>query len=286
MLSNFLLSHFSPRSDSPCSPAHHRALQLLPLALLCLLGSLALTGPAAHAQASETPPADPPATDDPRAVEVAQRLLEALGGQDAWDATRYLSFRFFGRHDHLWDKATGRHRLEGETREGQRFTVIHDIDDRGEGEGSVWLDGQEVTGERRRQLLQNAYAAWINDTYWLVMPYKLRDPGVTLAYDGTQTIGDQTYDVVQLSFDGVGLTPGDRYWAYVNRDTGLMDRWAYHLQSMGPQDEPTAWEWLGWQRYGDVLLAPTRRQVNGDRELSLAPIEVLESVPAERFQAP
>ena len=136
-------------------------------------------------------------------------------------------------------------------------------------------------------MLESAYAMWINDTYWLIMPYKLQDPGVTLTYAGEETVGGTTYDKVMLSFEGVGLTPGDRYWAWINRDTGLMDRWAYHLESMEPDAEPVAWEWLGWKRYGDVMLAPTRKQVGGEeRQVSLGPIEAPRTVPDATFTKP
>lgn len=38
--------------------------------------------------------------------------------------------------------------------------------------------------------LQAAYRAWINDSYWFVMPYKLKDSGVTLRYRGqNMTVG-------------------------------------------------------------------------------------------------
>lgn len=223
---------------------------------------------------------------DPRAVEVAERLLEALGGESAWDQTRYVTFDFFGRRSHVWDKHTGRHRLEGETGEGESYVVLHDVDDRGEGPGRVYVDGREATDEQKAEFLKNAYAAWINDTYWLAMPYKLLDPGVHLTYEGQETIDGASYDVVKLSFDEVGLTPGDRYWAYVHRETGLMDRWAYHLQSMEADAEPTAWDWVDWRRYGEVMLSPTREQVDGDRVLSLAPIAVPETVPESTFTQP
>lgn len=90
--------------------------------------------------------------------------------------------------------------------------------------------------------------------------------------------------MVVLSFDQVGLTPGDRYWAYVNRETGLMDRWAYHLEGMDEADPPTAWDWVGWTRYGEIQLSPTRKQVDGERELSLAPISLPDSVPDSVFE--
>lgn len=248
---------------------------------LCLL-----TLPALGASTPSDTGSDADAASDPQALRVADRMMEALGGSEAWEATRFIEFGFFGRRSHVWDKHTGRHRVEGETPDGAKYVVIHNVHDKGEGDGGVFLDGDPVTGEDKQQWLQRAYGAWVNDTYWLVMPYKLRDPGVHLAYEGTEEIDGQTYDVVQLSFDQVGLTPGDHYWAYVNRDTGLMDRWAYHLQSMGPDDPRTVWTWEGWKRYGDIELAPTRKQVGEDRTISLAPISVPDSVPDAVFEAP
>jgi hypothetical protein len=91
---------------------------------------------------------------------------------------------------------------------------------------------------------------------------------------------------VVLTFNGVGLTPGDRYWAYVNRATGLMDRWAYLLQDQPRDAAPTAWLWQGWQTYGRIKLAPTRQQVGGDRKLELGNIAVLDSVPDSVFTSP
>ena len=61
-----------------------------------------------------------------------------------------------------------------------------------------------------------------------------------VAYNGT------TWDRVALSFDGVGLTPRDRYWMWVNRDTGLVDRWDFVLK--GSDDPPASFTWEGWSR--------------------------------------
>lgn len=258
-----------------------------PSLTIAALVALAVAPAAAqNAPAPATPGTASAATQghaDPRAAEVAARLMQALGGQEAWDTTRFLRFEFAGRRTHHWDKATGRHRLEGRTQEGKPYVVLHDLVTR---QGQAWMDGQPLAGDEAKQMLDRAYGAWINDTYWLLMPYKLRDPGVTLAHDGEETIDGQTYDKLLLTFQNVGLTPGDRYWAYVNRQTGLMDRWAYLLQDQPRDAAPTAWLWLGWQPYGRIQLAPTRQQVGGDRKLELAGIAVSDALPESVFTSP
>lgn len=244
-----------------------------------VLLAAALTLPAAAPGQQEGDSADPA-----RARELADRVMEALGGEEAWESTRYITFGFAGARTHWWDRYTGRHRLEGETREGERYLVLHDVDDQGE-EGRAWLDGEPAQGERGAELVQNAYAAWINDTYWLLAPYKLLDPGVSLSYAGTEAVDGVEYEKLRLSFEGVGLTPGDRYWMYVHPETGLVNRWAYVLESQEPP--PTAWEWKGWEPYGPgIMLADQRIHAESGRELPLSSIAVPEELPESVFTSP
>jgi len=256
-------------------PRPESRLPTLPL-VLCLL-ALALPTAVRPAAAGEVGEADE------KAAAIAARTLEAMGGAEAYHATRFLRFNFFGFRLHHWDRHTGRHRLEGEDREGRSYVVLHHLDSR---EGEVYVDGEKLEGEKKAEWLENAYGAWINDTYWLLMPYKLRDPGVNLGYDGEEEIDGTTYDKLLLTFDGVGLTPGDRYWAYIDRDTGLMDRWAYHLESWEAEREPTHWWWRDWQRYGDVLLSPLRVKVDDGAERPLGELAVFDHLPDSVFESP
>ena len=68
----------------------------------------------------------------------------------------------------------------------------------------------------------------MNDSYWLFMPFKLKDTGVTLSYlkeDMTQ-IGELS-DVLRLTFKEVGATPDNAYWIWVSKDQNLIKQWAY-----------------------------------------------------------
>jgi hypothetical protein len=215
--------------------------------------------------------------------------MTALGGQDAWNDTRYIAFSFGTERDgkfqgrrHLWDKWSGRYRLEGTTREGDPFVVLMNVNSK---DGSAWLEGRKLEGDELKQQLERAYGAWVNDTYWLLMPYKLRDPGVTLAYAGEDTMDGVPYEKIQLSFDNVGLTPKDKYWVWVNRNTGLVDRWDYVLK--GEDVPPTTWRWSGWTRHGKIMLAPDRINVGPEgRKLLLPGIRVMETVPDAVFSDP
>ena len=260
----------------------------LPLALA--VGLLAAPGfgqPPADKPPGAVPAApEAPKNSDPKAVAVADQLMQGLGGQPAWDATRYLRFEFaveregkiLASRSHLWDKANGRYRLEAKTREGDPYVVLTNINTK---DGTAYLKGAPLEGEELKKYLQQAFAIWTNDTYWLLMPYKLRDPGVILGYEGEEKSPEGTYDRVTLAFDNVGLTPKDRYWVYVNRDTHLVDRWDYVLK--GSNDPPTTFLWKGWHPVGKVMLASERVNTKDATKILVPVLESPATVPDAAF---
>ena len=220
---------------------------------------------------------------DPKALATADQVMAAMGGKTNWDNTRYLRFTFFGFRTHYWDKWTGRYRVEWKSREGDAYVVLMNLNTK---EGDVYVNGTGVEGEEMQSLLDRAEGAWINDTYWLLMPYKLKDPGVILKYDEEETIDGVVYDKLHLSFKDVGRTSGDEYWAYVNRETHLMDKWMYLLQpnKEGKRRRGEA-RWNNWQQYGNIMLSPERKRPDGQKNL-LENIAVFETMEGTVFTSP
>ena len=198
---------------------------------------------------------------DPKAAAVARALADAMGGQAAWDSLPYLRFDFvvardgkeLERFSHWWDKSRGRWRVEGPDEKGRIVSAIVSLSDR---KGKTFTAGLADTDSSNiSNILQMGYERWVNDTYWLMMPFKLRDPGTHLKYAGVRRgEAGAEWDVLELTFDaGVGLTPKDHYWLLVNRKTHLLDRWEYVLQDMkGPAQRAT---WEEWTRVGPVRLS-------------------------------
>jgi hypothetical protein len=107
---------------------------------------------------------------------------------------------------------------------------------------------------------------------------------VILALDGVEKQGEETWDKLRLSFDNVGLTPKDRYWAYVNRKTGLVDRWDYVLK--GEAKPPTTFTWKNWKKYGDVMLADDRENPADGTRIHFPILEAPQSVEDRVFSTP
>jgi hypothetical protein len=65
-----------------------------------------------------------------------------------------------------------------------------------------------------------------------------------------------------------------------------MDRWAYFLQDWEEGRQPTVWSWRGWQRYGAILLAPDRVNLEDGRETKLGDLAVFDHLPDSVFSSP
>ena len=228
---------------------------------------------------------NPPAeASDPQAIKVAQVTMKAMGGRKAWDETRYIAWNFFGSRRHIWDKHTGNVRIEFADREsGDQIILLMNINTM---KGRAWRNGDEVTdSEALAKMLKSGQGAWINDGYWLFMPYKLDDPGVTLKYLGRKMMEDnRSAEVVELTFTEVGNTPQNKYHVYVARDTQLVEQWDFF--STSDDAEPRfKIPWRDWKRHGRIMLSGNRGQRNGEA-LEHTGIAVFNELPNSVFTSP
>lgn len=210
---------------------------------------------------------------DAQAIEIADQVMRGMGGRANWDATRYVAWNFFSLRTHVWDKWTGNLRFE----QGNQL-VLMNIHTK---EGRVWKGGEEVTdAEELAKLLEQGYRAWINDSYWLFMPYKLKDSGLTLKYKGEGTMENgRPAHVLQLTFEGVGVTPENKYDVYVDKERSLVEQWSYYPTAADEKPRFTT-PWANWERHGQILLSGDR----GQRQIT--EIAVFDELPPEVFESP
>lgn len=228
-------------------------------------------------------PAAAAETRDPKAVEIAKTMMKAMGGEDAWAKAHFVRYDFRVTVDgktvvdraHLWDKTTGRYRIDSKLPDGKPVVTVFNVNDR---KGTVYVAGEALRGAEAEKGLKDAYGAFINDMYWLAMPWKWLDMGVNLKYVGQKTLGAKSYDVVELTFGKVGLTPGDRYLAYVSPKTHLMEHWEYTLQS-GTKD---AWDWT-YISTGGVTLAADHTTVDHKKRIGMGSVQVTGQVDDSLF---
>jgi hypothetical protein len=223
---------------------------------------------------------------DTAVARVHDRMLAAMGGQSGWDRARYFEFDFVvvrngreaSRRSHRWDRHRGDYRIQYPAGPDTIVAVFNVNDPTA---GVVQVNRQDIDGAREDSILTQAYARHINDSYWLLMPYKWRDHGVTLTSQGRQTDADgRQWDVVKLSFADVGLTPQNEYLAFINPQSGLMERW-HHFPRAGAQ--PAIYDWKGWQRFGPIMLATEKPSPDGSTVIRFDRVRVETSVPQRAF---
>ncbi len=240
--------------------------------LLVLLASFFLA--CNSARQAKNPPATGfnEAASDARAMQIADEVMTALGGRKAWDDTRYLTWVFFGRRKHCWDKHTGDIRIEST---GDSMVYLLNINTL---QGKIWRKGKEETHpDTLQKYLERGKSIWINDAYWLVMPYKLKDSGVTLKYLGEQnTEAGIPADVLQLTFQNVGDTPENKYHVFVDKTSRLVVQWSYFKNAANEKPDFTS-PWDDWKKYGNIMLS------GGRGKGSLTEIGAPETMPTGMF---
>ena len=235
-------------------------------ALICWSCSPSQDSPAADGAKNYNPAAEGFNFEDsdPAAIELADSIMMAVGGRKNWDATRFISWNFFDRRNLVWDKQGGRVRIE--SLPDSTIYLVNVTT----GEGRVQIKGQELTEpDSLAKMLQKAKSIWINDSYWLVMPFKLKDSGVTLRYMGEDTlVNKKYYNVLQLTFDGVGDTPNNKYDLYVEVKEKLIKYWSYYSDA---NQDTANWTrpWDNYQKYGSILLSADRSDGRGPKNVKV-----------------
>lgn len=215
---------------------------------------------------------------DSAAIALADMVMESMGGREAWDNTRYLTWNFFGARTLVWDKQSGDVRIEADD---WKLKILMNVNTM---EGRVWKDTAEVTHpDSLAPLLDLGNQVFINDSYWLVMPFKLKDSGVTLKYLGDYRIEEgegkgAIAEVLELTFKEVGYTPQNRYRVYIPKANTqkLIYQWDFFSDNESEvRDIVTCWN--DYRQYGNILLSGER----GENDLT--DIAVFDTLPPSVF---
>lgn len=196
--------------------------------------------------------------EDKKAADLVASMWQAMGGEEKWDDLKYVSWTFFGARHLVWDKVGGRVRIDS-----PRDTSIYLVD-LNNLQGKVIKGGLEVTDtEELNKLLEKGKGMWINDSYWLFMPFKLQDPGVTVNYVREDTmVGGMSSSVLALTFKDVGNTPDNKYEVYIDKSDNLIKQWAF-FKDVNQETPPRIWPWDNYQSHNGLLLSSERSDKSG-----------------------
>ena len=210
---------------------------------------------------------------DTQAIALADSVMKAVGGRNQWDMTHYLRWTFLGKRSLTWDKWGEKVRIDFLDKDLRILLNMQDMT------GSVRKQGVVFTEpDSLKKYLQMGKEVWINDSYWVFMPFKLKDSGVTLKYEGEKdNLVGAKCQVVRMTFKGVGVTPNNKYLIWINPSSHLITQWAYFPKAT---DEKPMFQ-LPWQDYramGHIMLSGNRGEGK-----SMAPMGVYTAVPDSVF---
>lgn len=245
---------------------------------------VALTGTVAMACAGE--PAGP-------ADELIYGWIEAAGGLDAWRQVENLRYTVTT----VWFDSTGtetrrrprfvwlkkhpeRARIERDETEGH-YVQAHD------GRGTAWatLDGEVLPPDHKA--VQEALYVGRDVMYWIGLPYKLRDPGVNLAYIPPDSIGMAG---VKVTFgEDIGEHPGDRYFYYFEEGSPFPVELHYIEQGRTYEDINRT-RWSDYREAGPITYVGTRTWYNENdlptKRLIITDVMINPGLPDSLFVSP
>jgi hypothetical protein len=251
-----MMKFFKLKKDSDLSQNKHL---ILILRLMLLLMVVSLSG---YSQ------------NDAKSLELVAKCEKAMGGQKAYNKIANISWNFFGARTLYWNKHTGDVRIE--IPKDKKILLYNTMTQK----GKAMIDGVEITDQTElSKLMDQGKGAWINDSYWLVMPFKLNDPGVSKKYIGQkETQTGSIADVVELTFNEVGVTPDNKYHIYFDTDSHLVTQWDFY-RNFADEKPGFSMPWQNYSAYGKVLLSGDR----GERKLS--EIKVFDKLPESVYNS-
>jgi len=199
--------------------------------MMALLLSACGGGKSAPATQS-TAPFDAKGSDE-KAVTIATDVMNALGGEANWAKAKEIIWTQVVIVDgvtknlveHSWDRWNARHQYVRYDDTGTAGKTAHDLF----GDYAFGYRGTEKALKAELPaMVKEADTRFYMDSYPLVLPFKLKDPGVHLKYveerpdEGSTAGSPMKFDVIKVTFDGnVGPSSGDAYYVVVDKATHL-----------------------------------------------------------------
>jgi hypothetical protein len=169
---------------------------------------------------------------------LADSMLEALNAQ-AYESLETISWSFPRGHDFIWNKSNNTVLVRWDDYEVLLNTRTID--------GTAKKDGQLLADEAKEKALKNAWKYFTNDSFWLVAPYKIKDPGTSRRYVQTSEGPG-----LLVTYTSGGVTPGDSY-LWILDENYLPRKWKIWV-SIIPIGG-LAFTWEGWEQFEGAMLA-------------------------------
>ena len=192
----------------------------------------------------------------PKADMLANRILKKLK-HEAYKNTRYIEWSFRGKRFFKWDKQ--KHIIE--VKWDNNTVILHPNDLE---KSTLFIDGKEST-EDKEKLVKRAEAIFNNDSFWLVGPHKLFEPGILRTL-----VQIEGKEALKVKYTTGGSTPGDSY-IWVLNDDFLPVKFLMTVPSLKMDQVPATWE--DWIETESRTLLPKNHTFSNGSKLSMGDVK-------------
>jgi hypothetical protein len=184
-----------------------------------------------------------------KAEQLADKMLTAVN-DSAWQEISVVEWDFAGKHHLVWDKDRHWAKVSWED-----YDVFMKLDSK---EGVAFAKGKKVEREEvLNKLLEDAYAIWANDSFWLNPITKIRDAGTERRF---VTQKDEKLEGLLITYKSGGVTPGDSYLWLINKETGMPESVKMWVQIIPVGGLEFSWE--NWHTTsGGAKIAQTHKSI-------------------------
>lgn len=163
---------------------------------------------------------------NPNADKLAYNILKAIK-HEAYKNTRYIDWSFKGKRFYKWDKK--KHIVDVKWNDARVLLHPNDLT-----KSSVYLNDKEVS--YNENLVKRALRFFNNDSFWLVAPHKLFEPGI---YRSIRMIDGK--EALHVKYSKGGTTPGDAY-LWILDENYLPTNYQMYVQKMKKIETTVTWE--------------------------------------------
>ena len=163
---------------------------------------------------------------NPNADKLAHNMLKAVK-HEAYKNTRYIDWSFKGKRFYKWDKK--RHIVDIKWNDARVLLHPNELT-----KSTVYLNDKEVSFNDN--LVKRALRFFNNDSFWLVAPHKLFEPGI---YRSIRMIDGK--EALHVKYSSGGTTPGDSY-LWILDENYLPTNYQMYLQKMKKIGTSVSWE--------------------------------------------
>ena len=192
---------------------------------------------------------------NPDADKLAQTILNTVK-HEAYKNTRYIDWSFRGKRFYKWDKKL--HIIDVKWNDARVLLHPNNLT-----KSSVYLNRKEVSFNKN--LVNRALNFFNNDSFWLVAPHKLFEPGI---YRSIEMIDGK--ESLHVKYSTGGTTPGDSY-TWTLDENYLPISFQMYVQKMKKKGTYVSWE--EWTQTESGTLLPKNHRYLSGRKINMGDVK-------------